>query len=111
MTPCMYLPYLIQIKNYYYYNLRGSFTLSLMLVNVNLSRAYAKWVGSLCNVVGVCVVDVRNRRTMEHVSMITDFCSDIYVFLCRSNSFNDVCNDFGMSPVDEIMIGMILTVC
>lgn len=43
----------------------------------NLTRAYAKRVGSLYSVVEVLVVDVRNRRIMEQVYIITIFLSNV----------------------------------
>jgi len=44
--------------------------------------------------------------TIEHVPRITDFCSCIYVLGCRL-SFVRLCDsDFGITPVDDITIGI-----
>lgn len=65
-----------------------------MLVNVNLSQTNAKWVDSLVTIVGVCVVHVRNRPTIEHVSIIIDLCDETYEFLCTPISLIAVYCDF-----------------
>ena len=44
--------------------------------------------------------------TIEHVPRITDFCSFIYVFGCRLSLVRLRDSDFGITPVDDITIGI-----
>lgn len=50
----------------------------------------------------------RIRRTME--LKVTDFCKAMYEYWFKSSSVSDVCNGFAMSPVDEIIMSMIMTI-
>jgi len=44
--------------------------------------------------------------TIEHVLRITDFCSCIYVLGCRLSVVRLCDSDFGITPVDDITIGI-----
>ena len=44
--------------------------------------------------------------TIEYVPRITDFCSCIYVFGCRLSLVRLYDSDFGITPVDDITIGI-----
>jgi hypothetical protein len=44
--------------------------------------------------------------TIEHVIIITDFCSCIYVFGCKLSLVILCDSDFGITPVDDITIGI-----
>ena len=48
----------------------------------------------------------RNFLTIEHVPRSTDFCICIYVFECRLSLFRLCDSDFGITPVDDITIGI-----
>jgi len=60
-----------------------------------------------CNPLGsVVLFVVKKFLTIEHVPRVTDFCICIYVFGCKL-SLVGVCNsDFGITPVDDITIGI-----
>ena len=49
----------------------------------------------------------RKFLTIEHVSRITDFCICIYVFGCKLSLFRLCDSDFGITPVEDIIIGII----
>jgi len=44
--------------------------------------------------------------TIEHVPRITDFCSCIYVLGCKVSLVRLCDSDFGITPVDDITIGI-----
>ena len=44
--------------------------------------------------------------TLRNVQRITDFCSCIYVFRCKLSLVRLCVSDFGITPVDDITIGI-----
>ena len=48
----------------------------------------------------------RTFLTIEHVLRITDFCICVYVFGCKSSLLRLCDSDFGITPVDDITIGI-----
>ena len=49
---------------------------------------------------------VKKFLTIEHVPRITDFCSCIYVLGCKLSHVRLCGNDCGITPVDDITIGI-----
>ena len=43
---------------------------------------------------------------MEYVPRITDFCIFMYVFGCKLSLFRSCGSDFGITPVDDVTIGI-----
>jgi len=52
------------------------------------------------------IYSLKKFLTIEHVLRITDFCICIYVLGCKSSLFRLCDSDFGITPVDDITIGV-----
>ena len=55
---------------------------------------------------GGLICSLKSFFTIEHVPRITDFCSCICVFGCRLSLVRLCDSDFGITPVDDITIGI-----
>ena len=55
---------------------------------------------------GGLMCSLKSFFTIEHVARITDFCSCMYVFGCKLSLVRLCDSDFGITPVDDITIGI-----
>ena len=58
---------------------------------------------------GGLICSLKKFLTIEHVLRITDFCSCIYVLGCRLSLVRLCDSDFGITPIDDITIGITCT--
>ena len=55
---------------------------------------------------GGLICGFKTFLTIEHVPRIADFCGSIYVFVCKLSLVRLCDSDFGITPVDDITIGI-----